>query len=299
MKAAIGLFKKTDIGLIVEVKFEGTYEQGNPTALKEICGELEKAMGERNISGIILNLLDFDYIYGDDLDTLIETAVRIEDSRKKRSCVVVAEGRKVARSAYKDIESALEYLEKELLERSSYEPKVEPPVYFPEQVSGYLLSDMYSYDLWMFREPSLLSFVASPSYHAYRLLFFPPFDGPTCTRLEVNFDGSGLLTLKRAAGPGALHPWKLVVNETRPVSRHNIKRFLKHLARAAYWLAPLRDDSGVRVMDGSLWIFEGVKEQQYHIVQGGSSSKGLLTDAVHFFIRLSPQVYQPINKDFR
>ena len=51
---------------------------------------------EHRPSAVLLNLLDFDYIYGNDLQALISVATFNEELKSFNQCAIVAEGRKVA-----------------------------------------------------------------------------------------------------------------------------------------------------------------------------------------------------------
>jgi hypothetical protein len=291
MKLEFGLRKKTDFGLIVEVKFYGAYEQGNPAALKEICDKLELAIRDCQPSALILNLLDFDYIYGDDLYALATTAAHIKGSRKRRPFEVVAEGRKVASwRACHDYKSALELLEQALRWRSQ-EPEGEPPVYFPEKIfypdkmADNFMSFLLSEPLWWMQEPSLLDFIQNRLYHGYRFLWLREWHKPIGVRLEANPSSSGFLTVKMTSRSSHHYPYQLELNKSLEVPGCSVDMFLKHLRKADYWrMATISEEHGC---GGAYWIIEGVKKQKYHIVQRWCPKPGYFRKAALYLIELS------------
>src|ERR1700677_2207598 len=127
------------------------------------------------------------------------------------------------------------------------------------------LSDWYSGQLQALQEPSLLELSKDPKNQSYRFLWLRTFHHPIAIRLEVNEDGTALLTTKITDGQGGNDPGKLMQNETAALSKSQTRFFLKQLEEYDFWtLHSVEERAGG--IDGAEWIIEGVKDGSYHIV---------------------------------
>ena len=135
----------------------------------------------------------------------------------------------------------------------------------------------YSSQLQGLDEPSLFALTGNATAHAYRFLWLRTFHHPIAIRLNIDPDGTGMLTTKMSSGAGGYSPGKLVQDSTRRLDATQIKDFLARIEQEGFWTAPnpINDQKGT---DGSQWIIEGVKGGHYHVVDRWSPSKGPARD---------------------
>ena len=115
--------------------------------------------------------------------------------------------------------------------------------YFPNLASDHKqgLDDFrvawYSSDLKAMGEPSLVE-MAKTRAHVYRFLWLRSFHNPIAVRLNVDKDGTSLLTVKVTNGRGSYPPGALVKNETRRLSKDYTQGFLDDVRELDYWGRP-------------------------------------------------------------
>jgi hypothetical protein len=135
--------------------------------------------------------------------------------------------------------------------------------------------DWYSMVVKDLQEPSLLEEAANTQAESYRFLWIRSFHHPIVVRLDLNPDGTGVLTTKVATG-AAGYPRSithLLQNVTRPLPREQIRAYLALLKKDGFWAltSPDENKSGV---DGAQWIVEGVQGGRYHVVDRWSPKEG-------------------------
>jgi hypothetical protein len=123
------------------------------------------------------------------------------------------------------------------------------------------------------REPSLWEKSKTPTIQTYRFLWLRSFHHPITVRLDVNSDGTGLVTTKVSNGHGGYEPGLLMKNFTERLDRERTTWVLDRVAELKFWTLPPHDPDVVGV-DGAQWIFEGVKDGTYHVVDRWSPDKG-------------------------
>src|SRR5271157_294442 len=153
--------------------------------------------------------------------------------------------------------------------------------YFPDKVLGrdswseQLKVGWYSHELKALEEPSLFKLADNSTAESYRFLWLRTFHAPVAIRLDLMTDGTGIPTTKVANGEaGFPYTVKHVVeNDSRPATRQETQAFLAQIKKVGFWSLPthVNDQTGT---DGSQWIFEGVKEGKYHVVDRWSPEKG-------------------------
>ena len=139
----------------------------------------------------------------------------------------------------------------------------------------------YSAQLRALKEPSLLELAQNQESECYRFLWLRTFNHPVAVRVNVNRDGSAVLTTKVANGAGGYGPGVLIVNTSRKLTGEEEEKFLSRVNSVGFWSAPnpVDDQTGT---DGSQWVIEGVKASKYHVVDrwmpkaGPSRELGLL-----------------------
>jgi hypothetical protein len=153
-----------------------------------------------------------------------------------------------------------------------------PPQYFPkgsfgktEKLSKFS-EDWYSKDLRAFDEPSLLEASKDKSRESYRFLFLRSFRHSICIRLDVNTDGSGLLTTKMLSGATGEVKTRIILNEQEKFTKKQVDWFVSRKQISEFWNQPSFDEQ--RGLDGEEWIAEGVKAGNYHVAARWSPTEG-------------------------
>jgi hypothetical protein len=152
--------------------------------------------------------------------------------------------------------------------------------YFPEssidaRQDGFK-NKWYSTQLEALQEPSLYRLVSTPAANSYRFLWLRSFHHPIAIRVDLNPDGTGVLTTKIGSGSGGFRPGTLSENKSRLLSHEETSNFLSVVSEVHFWNTPnpVNDQAGT---DGSQWIIEGVKRGSYHVVDRWTPTGG----AVH------------------
>jgi len=151
--------------------------------------------------------------------------------------------------------------------------------YFPRTVfstdlrEDRFVSRWYSRDLSALKEPSLFEMRKALSYGSYRFLWLRTFHHPVAIRLDLKADGTGVLTTKVSSGAGGYDPGALTVNKSRPLTPEQVRSVLEQIKDSSFWSLPVRERDRAGE-DGSEWIFEGVKKDQYHVVSQWSPKEG-------------------------
>lgn len=135
-------------------------------------------------------------------------------------------------------------------------------------------SRWYSSDLVALKEPSLCARLKASPHESYRFLWLRTFHHPVAIRLDLKADGTGLLTTKIANGASGYKPGVLIVNKTRLLTNEEIHRVLGQVTESNFWSLPATWEEDKRGEDGSEWIFEGVRKNQYHVVSRWSPKEG-------------------------
>ena len=147
----------------------------------------------------------------------------------------------------------------------------------------------YSEALIALGEPSLASEPAtSGSNESYRFLWLRSFHHPVAIRVDINHDGTSLLTTKVSDGKGGYKPGKLIVNRKRKLTKEKTSWFLDRIKELGFWDLPTYEKQAEETgpngektvtvnLDGAQWILEGIKDKKYHVVDRWSPENG----AVH------------------
>lgn len=152
-----------------------------------------------------------------------------------------------------------------------------PPVALePDPRGDNFKADWYSKFLAAMQEPSLLAGSQKPKNQSYRFLWLRSFHHPISIRLDVTENGTGLLTTKITSGHGGYEPGRLITNRTRKLAPEQTRWVLERIEELKFWSLPTNPpaDPNVVGVDGAEWIFEGVKNGQYHVVDRWSPEKG-------------------------
>ncbi len=137
--------------------------------------------------------------------------------------------------------------------------------------------DWYSHQLTALQEPSLFGMMKTPSWESYRFLWLRTFDHPIAIRLDLQPDGSGILTTKVASGTGGFRPGVLAETSSRALTKVQTDAFLLRVDKLGFWSAP-NPESNQGGEDGSQWIVEGVKAGHYHVVDRWTPNAGVVRE---------------------
>jgi hypothetical protein len=156
----------------------------------------------------------------------------------------------------------------------------EPDGYFPP--GAFVQAGTFSSFLTYSREPSLLAAAQDPGTAAYRfdLLTFMPAWFRT-VRLSFNPDGSArIIVTEQGYDPKDVrHVTEL------PVSSSDAKKFLDLVDKANFWSMPGVTPHPGYYRDASMWVLEGVRNGNYHVVYREEPDARDLAEMVFFLVR--------------
>jgi hypothetical protein len=164
-------------------------------------------------------------------------------------------------------------------------PSTERGAYFPAGLFdgfAFYISDF----LARVGEPSLLTAEQDSSALSYRFnsMSFVP-ERMLAVRLSLNPDGSARIFATEESGtPRVVH------RTQKSASVANVHKFLRRVEKADFWsmlpIEPDRPDAPRRVykMDASIWVFEGVRNGNYHVVLRRAPESSAFTQMVDFLI---------------
>ncbi len=133
-----------------------------------------------------------------------------------------------------------------------------PPMVLSERKQLHdFVAKWYSKHLRVMDELPFFKLAADASAHVYRFLWLRTFDRPVCIVFRVHSDGSGKLRLKVTDGQGGYKPGKLVVDDSKSISREKTQEWLTVLGQARFWELPHSEVSSM--LDGANWVLEAVK----------------------------------------
>jgi len=129
--------------------------------------------------------------------------------------------------------------------------------------------DRDTYLLKKLEEPPLFRKAQNPSNEAYRFLWLRTFHNPVAVRMEVQPDGTSLLTVKAADGEAGFPRTvkKLIQNSTCSLSRAQTEAFQKKVTTEGFWKTASRDRGKPAATDCDGWILEGLRSGDYHVVE--------------------------------
>ena len=172
-------------------------------------------------------------------------------------------------------------LEIDTIDKASFFP---PKVLAQDQPGNQFRNNWYSKHLRAMNEESLYS-PDNEWVESYRFLSLRSFHNPIAVRIwkcgSVRF-----VSVKVLDGAGGYEPGELKVDRKRELTPEEWSGFMRHLDDSCYWQLPTRDDS-VAGLDGSQWIFEGVKGGRYHVVDRWTPQNGSYRELCLYALKLS------------
>jgi hypothetical protein len=145
--------------------------------------------------------------------------------------------------------------------------------YFPQRsFDGKLsqdkfLADYFTHELKFLGDMSFLELSKNSAADSYRFLWLRTFSHPVSVRLDIQADGSGVLTTKVGGGKGG-YPRdtdRTIDNKSRTLTPALVEGFLTLVDRVQFWQVPsyvVGDQTGT---DGSFWIVEAAHAGKYHV----------------------------------
>jgi len=145
----------------------------------------------------------------------------------------------------------------------------ETTAYFPEHVFRVYanvpestLERAYSKTLLSLQEPSLWQASRTQGISTYRFLLMPHSMAvvkvPRSVRLDLQPDGTSTITSREGFG-------KKVKTKTKTLTTEQTQAFLDLVEQSGFWNLPsIGPESG---LDGQMWVIEGVKNKQYHLIE--------------------------------
>lgn len=153
----------------------------------------------------------------------------------------------------------------------------------------------YSELLQAVKEPEFCTEPIPEHIHSYRILWLPTWRHPVFVRIEVQDDGTATLYLKTLSGLGGYELGGLETDVTRKLSFDEEGDLFETLADIDFWHLPTRvEDSDEMVLDGIIWVIEGVRDGNCHLVARTSSP---LTDIVSRYLLGDVAKLKPYYKD--
>lgn len=121
-------------------------------------------------------------------------------------------------------------------------------------------TELYSEDLRTFMEPVLYDTLP---YTVYRLIVLPAFSTPFVVRVET-IDGKSRMYWKTSKSNSRFEDGK-IKSKTKELHPQEMAEIEKSLEQVDFW--NISTNEGLKGLDGSLWLLEGVKDGKYHVVE--------------------------------
>lgn len=157
----------------------------------------------------------------------------------------------------------------------------ESVTYFPKgrldpesSVKDSFKSKRYAKFLTVMQEPSLWELSKSPENEAYRFLLLRFSDDPVCIRVDINESGAAVVIIRTTSGRGGSKPGDLKKDETKNITADAVQLLLTQISNSKFWDMLASDfvtyDSTISRVESSKWIFEGIKDGKYQLIEVGS-----------------------------
>ena len=140
----------------------------------------------------------------------------------------------------------------------------------------------YAKFLSAMQEPSLWEMSKTTKNEIYRFLLLRFSDDPVCVRVEISESGDVAVYKKTTSGRGGAQPGDLKINETKNVSISDVQALLAQINNAKFWDLKIEEFSSYKlsVTDSSKWIFEGVKDGNYQLIEIATPQEGTADDVI-------------------
>jgi len=129
----------------------------------------------------------------------------------------------------------------------------------PDEHSG----DGLAWHLRRLGEPPLLASADNFQPHAYRLIWIGfPAGKMAIIRLKVENNGTATIFAKQTPFDKA----DILFSKEESIPVEAVNRFLECVKRADFWKLPATEQPEPKIVDGTYWYFEAVRDGDYHMV---------------------------------
>jgi len=141
------------------------------------------------------------------------------------------------------------------------------PDYFPAGTIRDFTEEWYGKHLTAMEEPSLYPLAKDASKEIYRFTMLPSGERPISVRIELTNDIANVTSVK-LTGFGAYEPGDIEFKETDVLDATKTADLIKKIYSLNFTSIPTLEEDWDRSMKlgGSRWIFEGVKDGKYHVI---------------------------------
>lgn len=110
---------------------------------------------------------------------------------------------------------------------------------------------------------------------SYRLIWIPTFDSPTVIRVWRSGDEYFIVTKRLHRNINNLEIGKLVLNQTRSITKSEWIDFVNLTENGCFWKVPTNIEEIIG-NDGASWIFEGYSNGEYHLLDRSNPSNYMI-----------------------
>jgi hypothetical protein len=130
--------------------------------------------------------------------------------------------------------------------------------YFPQNVFNRVQDKHYSEKLNAFQEPTFITMDEDEGRYTFRFLYLPTFNRPVVIRAELS---ESRIVCKIGGGHGLLR------NDRYRLTEDEVNVIDQAIVSTDFWTTPPQDLLDDTRRDGADWIFEGVRQERYHLVK--------------------------------
>ena len=141
----------------------------------------------------------------------------------------------------------------------------------------------YSKQLKALQEPSLYR-NSNTETEEYRFTYLRTFHNPIALRIRKSDDHLSIV-IKICDGQGGYEPGTLDFDVEMPLSQQEWQEFQKFFHALDFWSR--KSCIKVNALDGSMWLLEAKKQDQYHFVTRYAGGDPDFYDCCSFMIQLS------------
>lgn len=135
--------------------------------------------------------------------------------------------------------------------------------YFPDKIMREFYEEWFGQFLSAMEEPSLYPLAEDDSKEIYRFTLLETWGRPVSVRIEITNQLASVTTVK-LTGSGGYEPGEIKFKETVLLNATQSTDLLKRINALNFTSIPTVDKTFG--CDGARWIFEGVKNGKYHVI---------------------------------
>lgn len=150
---------------------------------------------------------------------------------------------------------------------------------------GWYRNSLYSEQIKMLKEPILFNL---PNQESYRFIWFgylKSSHNPISLRLKKNDEDIRLYVKYISSGEKQNEP--IFNSDTIIVSKNSWNSIISKIDSIEFWNISPIEKTNIVSMDGSVWIFEGKKDNKYHMVHRQNGYNKEIGELCRLLLRLS------------